>query len=118
MEIRAVVRTAEGVEDIRVNAVLNIVDRAITEDGIDSGRMGGAKDPKAPQAATPKPGLSTAIIAPGVPGRPLHVLIPRGVGKNRTVDPLSRCVGRAHGRIIPVTRVPDVIMLGLDRSEE
>ena len=40
MEIRAVVRTAEGVEDIRVNAVLNIVDRAITEDGIDSGRMG------------------------------------------------------------------------------
>src|SRR6266446_4159475 len=111
MEIRAVVRTAEGVEDIRVNAVLNIVDRAITEDGIDSGRMGGAKDPKAPQAATPKTGLSTAIIAPGVPGRPLHVLIPRGVGKNRRVDNWIWIGRTSRG---PITRVADVIMLGLD----
>jgi len=107
MEIRAVIHPPKGVEDIRVNAVLDIVDRAIPEDGVDSGRMGRAKDPKGPRAATPKVALSSVIVPPGVPGRPIHVLIPSGVGKNRIVDHI-------HGWIIPETRVPGILMLGLD----
>ena len=76
MEIRAVVRTAEGVEDIRVNAVLNIVDRAITEDGIDSGRMGRAKYAKAPHVATPLAGISAGATRPAGTARWMTMAIP------------------------------------------
>jgi hypothetical protein len=40
---RAVVNVAQGIKDVRIDAILNTVNRSIGEDGVDAGRMGGAE---------------------------------------------------------------------------
>jgi hypothetical protein len=40
---RAVVNVAQGIKDVRIDAILNTVDRSIGEDGVDPGRVSRAE---------------------------------------------------------------------------
>src|SRR5439155_18696590 len=88
MQVRAVVHSAQGIEGVRIDAVLDAVDRAVAEQGVDPGGVSRPED---------SPGISIIAV------RLLQVLIPSRVG-------YPRVSSIRQGRVVPEARAARVVV--------